>query len=350
MKPRQKVVYDIACINKVMKELACCSSLRPDAYHPTLEDELASLGEWTAEVYDYIKVDDSAVVGQLVEQMYDYPELQQYQERHRSVMPPNVSSSISKAVVLIPSLRRFISNRQRKEKGQYLFLADGLANERAAALLQRAVDAKLLTNRFQPMRKTSLTELKAIAYAVGTLMHLTPRKKWVFFEQQWSSAGKDFRHAYIPSERMDKINNVIRLYPDVDFKPLLEPENRYLYYSCKTTQKSKEYLYFALKNGEYISKTTSFQHFCRIFACNTRRKPIQWIAMQCLLGYLVYHAFKRPNDKLWLTTRECFSVNGKKPNAWTLRSQTSKIIRDGTILDKKLLDIAKTFKELSDSN
>ena len=86
------------------------------------------------------------------------------------------------------------------------------------------------------------------------------------------------------------------------------------------------------------------------FACNTRRKPIQWIAMQCLLGYLVYHAFKKPNDKLWLTTSECFSVNGKKPNVWTLRSQTSKIIRDGTILDKKLLDIAKTFKELSESD
>lgn len=104
-------------------------------------------------------------------------------------------------------------------------------------------------------------------------MHLSPRKKWVLFEQQWSSSSKDIRHAYIPRERMEKINNVIRLYPDVDFKPLLEPENRYLYYSCKTTQKSKEYLYFALKNGEYISKITSFQQFCRIFACNTRRKP-----------------------------------------------------------------------------
>jgi hypothetical protein len=350
MKPRQKVVYDIACINKVMKELACCSALRPGSYYPMLDDELASLGEWTAEVYAYIKEDDSAIVGQLVELMFEYPELRQYQERHRSVMPLNVSSSISKAVVLLPTLRRFISNRKRKEKGQYLFLADGLANEKAAAFLQRAVDAKLLTNRYQPTRKTSLTELKAIAYAVGTLMHLSPRKKWVLFEQQWSCSDGNIRHAYIPRERMEKINNVIRLYPDVDFKPLLEPENRYLYYSCKTTQKSKEYLYFALKNGEYISKITSFQQFCRIFACNTRRKPIQWIAMQCLLGYLVYHAFKKPNDKLWLTTSECFSVNGKKPNVWTLRSQTSKIIRDGTILDKKLLDIAKTFKELSESD
>ena len=177
MKPRQKVVYDIACINKVMKELACCSALRPGSYYPMLDDELASLGEWTAEVYAYIKEDDSAIVGQLVELMFEYPELRQYQERHRSVMPLNVSSSISKAVVLLPTLRRFISNRKRKEKGQYLFLADGLANEKAAAFLQRAVDAKLLTNRYQPTRKTSLTELKAIAYAVGTLMHLSPRKK-----------------------------------------------------------------------------------------------------------------------------------------------------------------------------
>lgn len=350
MKPRQKVVYDIACINKVMKELACCSALRPGSYYPLLEDELANLGEWTAEVYAYIKVDDSAIVGQLVELMYDYPELRQYQERHRSVMPLNVSSSISQAGVLLPKLRRFISNRQCKEKGLYLFLEDGLANENAAAFLQRAVDAKLLTNRYQPTRKTSLTELKAIAYAVGTLMHLSPRKKWVFFEKQWSCACKDIRHAYIPREKRDKINNVIRLYPEVDFTPLLEPDNKKLYYLCRTTKESRKYLYFALKNGEYISKNTTFQHFCRIFACNTRRKPIQWIAMQCLLGYLVYHAFKRPNDKLWLTTSECFSVNGKKPNACTLKSHTGKIIREETILDKKLLDIAETFKELSNAD
>ena len=71
MKPRQKVVYDIACINKVMKELACCSALRPGSYYPMLDDELASLGEWTAEVYAYIKEDDSAIVGQLVELMFE---------------------------------------------------------------------------------------------------------------------------------------------------------------------------------------------------------------------------------------------------------------------------------------
>lgn len=125
MKPRQKVVYDIACINKVMKELACCSALRPGSYYPMLDDELASLGEWTAEVYAYIKEDDSAIVGQLVELMFEYPELRQYQERHRSVMPLNVSSSISKAVVLLPTLRRFISNRKRKEKGSTYSLQTG---------------------------------------------------------------------------------------------------------------------------------------------------------------------------------------------------------------------------------
>ena len=39
MKPRQKVVYDIACINKVMKELACYSALRPGSYYSTFASE-----------------------------------------------------------------------------------------------------------------------------------------------------------------------------------------------------------------------------------------------------------------------------------------------------------------------
>ncbi|MGN1255038.1 MAG: hypothetical protein ACI4T9_10700 [Prevotella sp.] len=350
MKPRQKVAYDIACINKVMKELACCSALRPGSYYPQLEDELASLGEWTSEVYAYVKTDDSAIVSLLAERMYVYPDLRKYQERHRAVMPCSVSASLSKAVPLLPTLCHFISNRQSKEKGKFLFLTDGLANEKAVALLQRAVDAKLLTNRYQPMRKTSLSELKTIAFAVGTLMHFSFREKWISFDQQWPCGCGNLRGAYIPREKIEKVNNVIRLYPEVDFKPLLEPDNRYLYYSCKTTPKSRKYLYSALKNGGYISKSTSFQHFCRIFASNSRRKPVQWIDRQCLLGYLAYNAFKKPNDKLWLTTCECFSLNGKKPNACTLRSHTNKIIRAGTVLDKKLLDIAETFKELSEAN
>lgn len=138
------------------------------------------------------------------------------------------------------------------------------------------------------------------------------------------------------------------LYPDVDYKELLDKKYDDVFFTIKHTDESARYLYEALKRGNYIDKSTTLSNFCSIFAKQKRRKPIEWTDNQLKLGYLVHHAFNKPFEKIWVTTVECFSIKGHKPHVEALKSNTAKALRQEREVDPELLEIAERFRELSE--
>lgn len=84
-----------------------------------------------------------------------YRRNKKYLAKHKEDITPTACVTL-----LIDSIKRLQSlfeicrQYQREEKGQYKDLVETLANEQVATLLQRAVDAGLLDNHFQPTPDT----------------------------------------------------------------------------------------------------------------------------------------------------------------------------------------------------
>ena len=147
-------------------------------------------------------------------------EIKKYLAKHKEDITPTACVTL-----LIDSIKRLQSlfeicrQYQREEKGQYKDLVETLANEQVATLLQRAVDAGLLDNHFQPTPDTKTLQLRVIAFAVSSICKF-PRI-YVDFEKQWShTTSYRISTCSIPKYRTKFYEYAKSLYPEVDFSPL----------------------------------------------------------------------------------------------------------------------------------
>lgn len=345
---RQRVAIDIAKINMTLKQLLYWMELKPEQYVPVLDSQLAHLGEWADEVHTFLCNDKNPMVFHLAMHIYPLPQLPEYLYIYERQMNRKVASSIKVYLDTIPKIKHlYAANRQQLIGKRLSYLVGNLACEKAADLLQRAVDADLLDSRFQPLEETTRGQQKTIAFAVSQLMGFPERGRWVDFNNLWPYKDGNLSTRQLPVNNREIIDKVMALYPEADFSDLLQKSYDNVHFSCKITKESVEFLYFALKNGEYISKKTTFSQFYSIFVAQRHRKPVEWLSTQNLLGCLVHLAFNKPYEPIWRITCECFTVRGKRPNCAGLRSNVAKVIREERISDKRLLEIIEKFRNLS---
>lgn len=217
---RQDFVIKVAKINKILGELKYGIDIDTILDFSFLTPQLLMLAEWTADIQQYISQEPSPSLARQITSIGYTDEIKKYLAKHKEDITPTACVTL-----LIDSIKRLQSlfeicrQYQREEKGQYKDLVETLANEQVATLLQRAVDAELLDNHFQPAPDTKTLQLRVIAFAVSSICKF-PRT-YVDFEKQWShTTSYRISTCSIPKYRTKFYEYAKSLYPEVDFSPL----------------------------------------------------------------------------------------------------------------------------------
>lgn len=174
---RQDFVIKVAKINKILGELKYGIDIDTILDFSFLTPQLLMLAEWTADIQQYISQEPSPSLARQITSIGYTDEIKKYLAKHKEDITPTACVTL-----LIDSIKRLQSlfeicrQYQREEKGQYKDLVETLANEQVATLLQRAVDAELLDNHFQPAPDTKTLQLRVIAFAVSSICKVTTKK------------------------------------------------------------------------------------------------------------------------------------------------------------------------------
>jgi hypothetical protein len=310
---RQQVVISIVKINRCLKILGYWQELQPSVHVANLDSQLVCFGRWAEGIYEFLLSCDDRKVFRLARTISNPTILTKYIDNCKQDLSEEILWSLRRYMDLANDFDFIDKGNRKGSQGDVLScLPEGIDNEFAVKYLQKAVDAGLLDSHFQPTTKVSRWQLRMIAFAVGSLLHLPYRKQWVYFDKLWPLSNDNrISHTPIPMGKRSEKRLVQSIYHEVDFRRLLNIDTGNLHFAIKRDKETMFVMYKRLLQGKFVAKSISFTDFCSIFAPTKQRKPIRWLKEQNLLAYFVYNAFNKPQDKIWQITSCCFSINGK---------------------------------------
>ena len=199
-------------------------------------------------------------------------------------------------------------------------------NEKAVALLQRAVDAGILNEDFMPAENTQVFQLKLIAIAFNQIIGCGRRDQWCHFVELW---GRDVNRRIVPLTKGTEIYKIIHLYPEADFSEIISPKNKKSTLTTDLTTKQATKLWHLLVRNRYVDKKTSLDDFLSILGLSyAPYTPVNWTSkgMNSLVYFIM--ALLRPlNNDLHRKAVDCFTYNGQSLNYGTLKSKCSYVMR-----------------------
>ena len=344
---RQEVVIALAKINMMNKQVAYWIDLNQELDKISIALEIEKVPRWIEEILEYMKGNSCRGVVKFAQKMYDIEYLKNALKESKKRWSKTTIILLSDFCMSMDKLfsASNIYNKMYK-RGPYGELEELLSNEKAANLLQRAVDAGYLDCNYYPKASTTPFQLKAIAWGVGQQIKIPWRQQWTTFERQWKTPR--IGTVPFPEKRTQALEDVKALYPEVDYSPLIAiRENEF--FNMPTDESRINELFLALFTYDYIDKKTTFSQFQKIFGIqdeNTAFKPVNWIKDQRKLTYFVRFAFGKKNKSIWLKTKHCFTVNGNVPNLGSLKSGFQAIVRDNPEIEKYdpcLITLANQF-------
>ena len=213
---RQEAVIKIVKITRIIGELKYQLDADDEVEFEALDPEWKHIAEWTQEVCRYMELDASPQVARLIANIGFTDMVEKYVQSCRKEIGAKEAKILDDYVKHMRTLSSLCDTRSEEQREKYGDLIEPLANERVAALLQRAVDAGILDRHYQPVPQTSPLQLKVIAYAVSSLCKL--HSPYVLFEKQWHREnGKRFNTCRIPKHNTVCYEETRALYPEVDF-------------------------------------------------------------------------------------------------------------------------------------
>ena len=317
---KSKVVISIARLNRINKKLNYLLECKDDFYTSALDPEFSNIGLWALEIQTFWRECKEPV---LTEQILNIGSSANFYKLLLSAkMPDDVTGAISMYVDTMAELRSEIKQEQVLIKGAYSMLPKELANEKAVELLNRVIKTGFLNSEYQPSEATTNSQLKLIAYAIGKILNLKPI--WSPFEQLWRKTY--LPAAIIPANQIDKvakIENIMRLYQEVDFSPVIN-YGKYRHFKTKLTIEELTTIFTKLQKMNYIdSKATIKQwlNICGKVDLSENIDPINWEKTGRELIYFIDKLFGNENSDCYIkTTVNCFLVKGKRPNDGSMRS------------------------------
>ncbi len=341
---RQQIVICLERMNRFSKQLTYWVELGGEFYLPSFDADLNKFGDWAKEVRKFIVQGDCNA---LMERIVSFPKqdlLLQYLEDHRDPLPKEIFSSLSDYAATISALKDDVKEFKAESKGELCNLVDGLAFKEAADLLQRCVEAGLLTEEYQPMPSTTSGQLKLIAFAVSTILEFKVRKRWAYFEEQWNHSHNKLSGVSLPIRDAEVMEVVTNLFPEVDFTPLFAPKV-YLKFDTPYNTPRIKGLYTDLKRGMYLDESTTFEQFLGIFGKGDDRTPVNWIQEQRKLGFFIRQAFAPNNKDYWKKAVSRFRVNGELPHRGSLQSGYQALVKNNLVdaYCPELMDIANKY-------
>lgn len=172
---RQEAVIKIVKITRIIGELKYQLDADDEVEFEALDPEWKHIAEWTQEVCRYMELDASPQVARLIANIGFTDMVEKYVQSCRKEIGAKEAKILDDYVKHMRTLSSLCDTRSEEQREKYGDLIEPLANERVAALLQRAVDAGILDRHYQPVPQTSPLQLKVIAYAVRAYANCTAR-------------------------------------------------------------------------------------------------------------------------------------------------------------------------------
>ena len=343
---RQEAVIKIVKITRIIGELKYQLDADDEVEFEALDPEWKHIAEWTQEVCRYMELDASPQVARLIANIGFTDMVEKYVQSCRKEIGAKEAKILDDYVKHMRTLSSLCDTRSEEQREKYGDLIAPLANDRAAALLQRAVDAGILDRHYQPVPQTSPLQLKVIAYAVSSLCKL--HSPYVLFEKQWHREnGKRFNTCRIPKHNTVCYEETRALYPEVDFAGF-EPVHEAATFYVPQSEEEIRAMYEDLVKYGYIAPETTFEAFGSIFDKARFESPVEWTKTQRQLSYFIHQAFSRFNRKnLWIKGECCFRIGGKKPHKASLVTGFAWIKRAGWMdrYDTRLKAICDRFNQ-----
>ena len=287
---RSKVVINIAKItqiNRTLNYLLECNKGEEIDYPTHLHPELNYIDDWAFEIQAYWRECKDPIIAEQIENIGSSGNF--YKLLLSARMADDIRGAISRYVNVIGELRAEIKQHQEQSKGAYSMLPDELANDEAAKLLQRAVEAGYLREDYQPGTHTSNAQLRFLAFGIGTALHL--KHKWEPFERLWNK--EKLPGVYIPNSKSVDFEDIIKLYPGVDFSEIskkfemnlsneceiIDPIISEPVHFCSTASVSElKKVYRNLIDYKYLSDKTTLEQW--LYFCTGKgekhEQPLLW--------------------------------------------------------------------------
>jgi hypothetical protein len=297
MVTRQEAVLSFVKFNKFAKQLIYDICIGGNTKLTTYADELLHFEQWKEDIMLYTSLNPDPIIIDKIAMLGSPEMLENYIKDGKETLPKNTYDALSGVVQAMKSIHALCFDLNQESKGKFKYLVNEFAYEEAADLFDRAVSAGYLTAEYQPKGDTDLYTLKILAFAIGEMLHLTMRHKWSHFEEQWNIDKSNKLSSLPVTEKQFKRNEkVMRLYPEVDFSELTQPNERDILMQSMVHDVSVVYIKTFTTRAN-ISQDTTVDAFLSIFNLGeqTTRKPIEWIKSQRHLSYFIFFAFSKTN-------------------------------------------------------
>lgn len=317
---RSKVVINIARINRINKNLNYLLGFKEDFTTAALDPELSCIGLWALEIQAYWRECKDPIIAEQIDNIGSSGNF--YKLLLSSQMADDIRGAISLYVDTMKALRAEIQQHHKQSKGSYSILPDELANDEAAMFLQRAVEAGFLTEDYQPGTHTSNAQLRFLAFGIGTALHL--KHKWEPFERLWNK--EKLPGIYIPSSKSVNFEDIIMLYPEVDFSKIskkfdmnlsdeceiMEPTiTDPVHYDSTVSISELKNVYRNLIDYKYLSDKTTLDQWLYFSIGNGKKpdQPILWNREVKSLAYLITQILYTGSDyKKWIIASTIFRI------------------------------------------
>lgn len=317
---RSKVVINIARINRVTKSLNYLLGFKEDFNTAALDSELSNIGLWALEIQAYWRENKDPIIAEQIANIGSSGSF--YKLLLGAQMADDIRGAISLYIDTMKDLRAEIKQHQEQSKGAYSMLPDELANDEAAMLLHRAVEAGYLREDYQPGTHTSNAQLRFLAFGIGTALHL--KHKWEPFERLWN---KDkLPGVYIPSSKIVDFEDIMKLYPEVNFSEISKKFDMNLSHECVIMEPTitdpvhydsmvsvseLKNVYRNLIDFKYLSNKTTLDQWL-YFSVGSGKKPDQpmlWNREVKSLAYLITQIlYKGADYKKWIIASTVFRI------------------------------------------
>lgn len=342
---RQEVAIYLAKINMINKQLTCMLELDENVERIKYKFDLNMVPVWGKEILEFLQKNNCHNIVIFITTMYSTKFLQKIVDTRKEKYDKIFISQIKNLISTISKFNNFAALYKKKYKtGKYELLEDIFANEEAVTLFKRAIKAGYIDENYKLTDKTSRIQRKAIAWAIGQLLGIKPRIRYIVFERQWNC--KDIGKTAMPELRSKDMDAIKQLFPEVDFSILTAP-NEHAFYSVPYELDRIEEMYMSLVMLGYIDIKTKLSEFMKIFNIGdtSNRIPVNWIVDQKRLSYFILLAFESTNKNIWEKAQNCFFIKGQIPNRGGLKSGIGCIKSEGKMetLDPALKAICENF-------
>ncbi len=347
MTDRSNIAIKIARINRINKNLSYLLELKEDFYISALDPDFCKIGEWALEIQQYWRECKSPIISNQINNIGSSANF--YKLLLSAKLPDDVMGAISLYIDTMKELRAELKKEKDLSKGAYSMLPDELANDEAAILLKRAVDAGFLNNEYQPLQETTNAQLKLIAYAVGKTLNLI--FFWNPFERLWKK--NSLAGISLPSQNTDRIELIIQLYPEIDLHKLSD-YRKYKTFTTNLPEIKLTKIFVKLKEKGYINEDTDINQWLKICGKtlgDEEIKPIIWLKGGRKLIYFIKRLFGQENNCFCKITLNCFINIDKSFNEGSLKSGLHKVLEQEYLnnvpYDKEIseiLEITRSYK------